>query len=128
MLRTVRRNICGGQFFCCWEAALVAALVIASAQDMPACAQQADPTPAQHSTHSHATSKQVRARGEGVARQLLQMMDADKNGVVSKEEFLQFMSQTFDRLDTNKNNQLEKEELRRLNDRDWIVCHDLHVC
>jgi Ca2+-binding EF-hand superfamily protein len=52
-------------------------------------------------------------------RQLLQLMDKDKNGTVSKEEFLDFMSQTFDRLDVNKNRQLEQEELRPLTRPDW---------
>jgi hypothetical protein len=45
---------------------------------------------------------------------VLKMMDADKNGVVSKDEFLNYMSRVFDRLDVNKNTQLEPGELRRL--------------
>jgi len=56
------------------------------------------------------------------------MMDTDKNGTVSKDEFIEFMSQTFDRLDVNKSGQLEREELRGLDDPNWIVCHDMHIC
>lgn len=40
-------------------------------------------------------------------------MDKDKNGVVSKEEFLEFMSKEFDRLDVNRNEQLERREMMR---------------
>jgi hypothetical protein len=53
---------------------------------------------------------------------------SDKNGTVTKDEFLQFMSQTFDRLDANTNDRLEREELQRLHDPNWMVCHDLHMC
>jgi Ca2+-binding EF-hand superfamily protein len=45
---------------------------------------------------------------------LLRQMDRDKNGTVSKAEFLQFMSQKFNRLDTNRNGKLEPNELRPL--------------
>jgi len=41
------------------------------------------------------------------------MMDKDKNGVVSKEEFLGFMSQTFDRADVNHDLQLSPAEVGR---------------
>jgi hypothetical protein len=43
-------------------------------------------------------------------RELLRLMDKDRNGSVSKDEFMQFMSQTFDRLDVNKSGQLESKE------------------
>jgi len=42
---------------------------------------------------------------------LIRLMDADKNGAVSKEEFMQFMSAEFDRLDTDKSGGLTHEEL-----------------
>ena len=61
-------------------------------------------------------------------QQLLRKMDSDKSGAVSKDEFLQFMSQTFSHLDVNKNDRLEREELRQLDDPNWIVCHDLRIC
>jgi Ca2+-binding EF-hand superfamily protein len=51
--------------------------------------------------------------GTGQVRQLLRMMDADRNGTVSKSEFLQYMSQEFDRRDANKSGQLERSELSR---------------
>jgi hypothetical protein len=56
------------------------------------------------------------ARTAGAAtkdvQELIRMMDVDKNGVVSKDEFMNYMSQTFDRLDVNQNRSLEPAELR----------------
>jgi EF hand domain-containing protein len=46
--------------------------------------------------------------------QLLQLMDTDKNGKVSKEEFMKFMEAEFDYADKSKNGQLDPNELRRL--------------
>jgi hypothetical protein len=43
-------------------------------------------------------------------------------------EFLKFMSDTFDRLDIDKSSALERKELRQLNDPNWIVCRDPHIC
>jgi Ca2+-binding EF-hand superfamily protein len=60
--------------------------------------------------------------------QLLRLMDKDKNDAVSKDEFMEYMSQTFDRLDVNKSGQLERNELRRMADPNWMICHDLRIC
>ena len=65
---------------------------------------------------------------ESHVRQLLSLMDKDKNGTVSKEEFMEYMSQTFDRLDVDRSGQLERNELRRTSDPDWMLCHDLRMC
>jgi hypothetical protein len=46
-------------------------------------------------------------------RQLVPMMDKDQNGVVSKDEFMQFIGETFDRLDVNKTGTLAPRELQR---------------
>jgi hypothetical protein len=61
-------------------------------------------------------------------RQLLRLMDKDVNGTVSKEEFMEYMSQTFDRLDVNRSDQLDRNELRRMADPNWLLCHDLRMC
>jgi Ca2+-binding EF-hand superfamily protein len=50
---------------------------------------------------------------------LLNRLDKDHNGVVSKEEFLDAMGREFDRLDVNKNNTLEPKELRPMLRSDW---------
>jgi Ca2+-binding EF-hand superfamily protein len=46
-------------------------------------------------------------------RQLVRLMDKDQNGVVSREEFMEFMERTFDRIDVDKNGTLEPKELRQ---------------
>jgi hypothetical protein len=68
-----------------------------------------------------AQSKHTKAAVSHDVRQLMQLMDKDNDGTVSKEEFMDFMSQTFDRLDVNHGGQLEREELRRLARPDWMT-------
>jgi Ca2+-binding EF-hand superfamily protein len=46
--------------------------------------------------------------------QLLQLMDTDKNGKVSKDEFMKFMEAEFDYADKGKNGQLDPNELKHL--------------
>ncbi|MGO9237459.1 MAG: EF-hand domain-containing protein [Methylocella sp.] len=48
--------------------------------------------------------------GEQQVQQLLRLMDTDRNGRVSKAEF---MSQEFDRLDVDHSGELDPEELSR---------------
>jgi Ca2+-binding EF-hand superfamily protein len=52
------------------------------------------------------------ALGERNAVALLQLMDTDKNGKISKQEWMQFMEKEFDRLDKDKNGELDPKELR----------------
>ena len=47
------------------------------------------------------------------AKQLMLAMDTDKDGKISKEEWMKFMSDEFDRLDVNHNGQLDPKELLR---------------
>jgi Ca2+-binding EF-hand superfamily protein len=58
------------------------------------------------STSAFAVSRHA-AAGTGQVR----LMDRDRNGKVSKGEFLQYMSHTFHRRDVNKSGQLERHEL-----------------
>jgi hypothetical protein len=44
-------------------------------------------------------------------KQLLLLMDTDKNGKLSKQEFMSFMLAEFDRLDVNKDGELDVKEL-----------------
>jgi Ca2+-binding EF-hand superfamily protein len=46
--------------------------------------------------------------------QLLQLMDTDNNGKVSKGEFMRFMVAEFDFADKNKDGELDPTELERL--------------
>ena len=49
--------------------------------------------------------------GEREAKKLLLLMDRDQNGKVSKQEFMSFMEAEFDRLDRDKNGELDVKEL-----------------
>lgn len=51
------------------------------------------------------------SEGEAFAKQLLLLMDRDKNGKVSREEFMAFMEAEFERMDINKDGQLDVKEL-----------------
>jgi hypothetical protein len=51
------------------------------------------------------------AAGEREAKKLLLLMDADKSGKVSKQEFMNFMEAEFERMDINKDGELDVKEL-----------------
>ena len=53
--------------------------------------------------------------GEDKVRDLLLLMDTDKNGKITKQEWMRFMGEEFDRLDKDKNGELDAQELHRLN-------------
>jgi Ca2+-binding EF-hand superfamily protein len=59
------------------------------------------------------TPQQIDA-GLTEVKQLLLLMDTDKNGKVSKQEFMNFMSKEFDRLDVNHDGELDVKELSGL--------------
>jgi Ca2+-binding EF-hand superfamily protein len=66
------------------------------------------------STAAFAISKRAGTAVQSDVVQLLREMDKDMNGTVSKDEFLEFMGQMFDRFDINRSNQLEPTELRNV--------------
>lgn len=49
--------------------------------------------------------------GEEQVQELLLLMDTDKNGRISKKEWMDFMSAEFDRLDTDKSGELDVKEI-----------------
>ena len=49
------------------------------------------------------------------AKELLALMDTDKNGKISKREWMKFMEAEFDRLDTSKKGELDPKELLKSN-------------
>jgi Ca2+-binding EF-hand superfamily protein len=51
------------------------------------------------------------AIGEDEAKQLLLLVDTEKNGRVSKQEWMKFMEAEFDRLDRAKSGYLDVTEL-----------------
>jgi len=48
-------------------------------------------------------------------KELLALMDTDKNGKISKEEWMKFMEAEFDRLDTKKKGEIDPKELLQSN-------------
>jgi len=51
------------------------------------------------------------ALGEEEVKQLLLLMDTDKNGKISRQEYMNFMAAEFDRLDKDKSGELDVKEL-----------------
>jgi hypothetical protein len=51
------------------------------------------------------------ALGEEQGEQLLLLIDTDKSGKISKQEWMKFMEAEFDRLDKDKKGQLDVKEL-----------------
>jgi EF hand domain-containing protein len=49
---------------------------------------------------------------EPEVKQLLLLMDTDKNGKISKQEWMKFMEAEFDRLDKDKSGDLDAKDLR----------------
>jgi Ca2+-binding EF-hand superfamily protein len=66
-------------------------------------------------------SKRTASAATRDVQQLMRMMDIDMNGTVSKDEVMNFMSQTFDRLDVNKSGTLEPNELRQTTLPNWLI-------
>lgn len=79
------------------------------------------------SSAAFAATKRTEMAAESDVQQLLRMMDKDKNGTVSKDEFMQYMSEVFDRLDINANRELEAGELRPMTSPNWLRCDALAI-
>jgi hypothetical protein len=61
-----------------------------------------------------ADNSQKVAAGVPATKKLLLLMDTDKNGKVSKQEFMNFMDAEFDKLDINHDGELDVHELTQL--------------
>jgi hypothetical protein len=71
------------------------------------------------STAALADSRRTKAAADKDVHTLVLMMDKDKDGTVSKDEFMEFMSREFDRLDVNKSGKLEPQHLRPIRNPAW---------
>lgn len=70
----------------------------------------AGPHPAQTTTASPKQPDRIAIATEN-AKRIMLLMDTDKNGRISKAEWMKFMSNEFDRLDTDKSGSLDVNEL-----------------
>jgi len=59
---------------------------------------------------SAADEKALR-RGEAATKRLMGNMDKDKDGKVTKEEFMKYMEAEFDRIDQNKDKTISSQEM-----------------
>src|ERR1700689_4845688 len=83
----------------------VVAMVAVETTVETAMAQNAAATP-----DSKQKQKNLSA-GEVEAKRLLLLMDRDQSGKVSRQEFMSFMEEEFQRLDVNKDGELDVQEL-----------------
>jgi Ca2+-binding EF-hand superfamily protein len=84
-----------------WTIVVIAVLVVLGTMLGNAAAQKASVPKPQNKL----------AMGEEGVKQLLPLMDTDKNGLVSKQEYMKFMEAEFARLDKNKKGELNVKEL-----------------
>lgn len=85
-----------------WVIVMLAVLVAAVAMVGTALAQKATPRPQDKLT-----------MGEDNVKQLLLLMNTDKRGKISKQEYMKFMEAEFDRLDRGKSGELDVKEITR---------------
>jgi len=100
--------------------AIIAAVFLAGVMVVNAAETQGEkstvvtPTPAAEQTEK----ERKLAIATDAAKQLLLVMDTNKSGTVSKEEWMKFMEAEFDRLDTSHKGQLDVKELAQ--SRVWV--------
>jgi hypothetical protein len=80
-----------------------------------AAAQSAKATPQTANTSAGAPVPDAGkvAAGQTEAARMLLLMDADKNGKISRAEYMAFMAAEFDRLDINRDGELDVKELEK---------------
>ena len=91
---------------------VLAAFVAGGAKLETALAAQDPSAQAQSPSPKLSKEKEKKlAAGEAEAKQLLLLMDRDQNGKISHQEYMTFMEEEFQRLDINKDGELDVNEL-----------------
>jgi len=85
-----------------WITGLIALLLVVAAVAAVAFAQTKAAIP---------VPQDKLALADDEVKQLLLLMDTDKNGKISKQEWMKFMEVEFERLDKDKSGQLDVKEL-----------------
>jgi hypothetical protein len=88
-----------------WIAGILTVLVATGTMLATAAAQKADAPKPQNAL----------AMGEDQVRQLLLLMPPDKNGLISKQEYMKFMEAEFERLDKESKGHLDARKLAQSN-------------
>ncbi|MGD0212675.1 MAG: hypothetical protein ABSB87_05520 [Terriglobales bacterium] len=88
---------------------LLAGVMVANAA--PTQPEKATAAPTPTAAAEKAEREKKLADATEAAKKLLLLMDTDKSGKVSKQEWMRFMEAEFDRLDTNHDGQLDVKEL-----------------
>jgi hypothetical protein len=91
--------------------AIIVAVFLTEAVAGNVVAAQSEKSTGVVSPTSEAEREKRLAAATEAAKQLLLVMDTNKSGKVSKEEWIRFMEAEFDRLDTDHKGQLDVEEL-----------------
>jgi hypothetical protein len=87
-----------------WIVFVIAAVVAIGTMVGTAVAQQQT---------SNAKQSDKSGLGDAEVKKLILLMDTDKNGKISKKEYMDFMSAEFDRLDTDHSGELDPKELKQ---------------
>ena len=88
-----------------WIIAILAVLVATGTMLATAAAQKADVPKPQNNL----------AMGEEPVKQLLPLMHPDKNGMVTREEYMKFMTAEFEHLDKEHKGELDARKLAQSN-------------
>ncbi|MDC7682460.1 hypothetical protein PQU92_04185 [Asticcacaulis sp. BYS171W] len=89
---------------------IVAGLLVAA---VPAVAQKQNPDPVQTTGYkADRKSGPPEALRERFEQRFFEKLDANRDGVVSREEFRRQADERFDRLDANRDGKLSREEIR----------------
>ncbi len=67
----------------------------------------------------------VANRSSTATRQLATLMHKEINAVVSRDEFVQYMGTTYDRIDSGGQGQLTVAQLAPVTSSDWLKCESL---
>jgi hypothetical protein len=90
-----------------WVILVIGALLAVGAMVKTAAGQAGQKVPAPSEKRSVVVAR------EAAAKQLLLLMDRNKDGKVSKQEWLSFMEEEFDRLDTNHDGYVDAKDLEQ---------------
>jgi Ca2+-binding EF-hand superfamily protein len=79
-------------------------------------------------TAAFAVNDRAEAQSKGHGRQMMHKMDTDRNGRVSKAEYMRYMEGQFNRLDTNRNGSISAREMSRFCSTSGDINDPIRIC